>query len=153
MEENKEFSNKKECKNCGKCCTNILLLRTDEIDKIHKYITKNRIKPNNKNLVLSPLAPQYAGGGENTNHNISYVDRCPFLTDDNQCSIYSVRPQICKTFFCSSFCEGEIQMNYKNVRAISMLQTFFPEEYCPDLTNRLIIINNKIKSINKKIYK
>ena len=44
-------------------------------------------------------------------------------------------------------------MNYKNVKAINMLKTFFPDEYCPDLSEELKKINNKIKNINKKIYK
>ena len=104
MKENKESSNEKKCNNCGKCCTNILLLRMDEIDKIRKHIKQKGIIPNNKNSPVLFFDTPNVSSDKNINYNISYVDRCPFLSDENQCNIYSVRPQICKTFFCSSWC-------------------------------------------------
>lgn len=76
-----------QCSNCGECCTGILPLSNNEIDKIHKYIKKYHI--------------------ERSYHNYQalddYIDgRCPFRDDENKrCNIYEVRPNICRKFLCN----------------------------------------------------
>ena len=119
------------CKNCGKCCANILLVSHEEINTIKKYIKKHNILPINKQSVLIP-----------------YQDICPFLTKDKKCSIYEVRPPICKRYQCYE--EPTYDLDYRELKAISMISTFYPNEYCPQID--LSIINNKIKTNNKIIY-
>ena len=120
-----------ECKNCGQCCANVLLLSVSEIDKIKKYIQTNKIKPINRQTVLLP-----------------YQDVCPFLTQDKKCNIYEVRPAICKRYQCYE--EPTYDLDYRNLQAINMLRTFYPDEYCPHID--LSIINAEIKRKNKIIY-
>ena len=130
-----------QCSKCGKCCSNILLLREQEIKKIKKFIKQNNIKCNNKNSVM-------------LNTSGGYIDRCPFLSNDNLCMIYEVRPEICKEFKCSSYCDVEnTNMNYKNVRAINMLKTFYPDEYCPYNGIDLDLINQRLNNLSKQIYR
>jgi Fe-S-cluster containining protein len=120
-----------ECSNCGKCCTNILLLTADEITKIKKFINFNKIKPVNRNNFLT-----------------SYVDICPFLSNDKKCLIYEVRPQICQNFICKTEYDDKF-LNYKQIKAINMLKTFFPNEYCEDVD--LTEINNRLRNFKKNI--
>ena len=119
------------CKKCGKCCANILLVSFQEINTIKKYIKKNNILANNKQSIMIP-----------------YQDICPFLTVDKQCSIYEVRPAICKRYQC--YATPEYDLDYRDLRAINMLKTFYPKEYCPEID--LSAINNDIKTYNKIIY-
>lgn len=116
-----------ECKGCGKCCQNILLLTDQEIQRIKKYVKKNNIKLINRNTIFSTS------------------DVCPFLNKDNKCNIYPVRAEICKNFYCAEYMNTEPNLNYTNIKAIDMLLTFgegkefYPNP--PDLTE----INNNIK--------
>ena len=67
-----------------KCCTNILPLSDYEINKIKKYIRRNNITPINRSDL----------------ENDTYVDVCPFLSEDYRCNIYIMRPEVCKYFRC-----------------------------------------------------
>ena len=129
------------CLKCGNCCSNILLLTQAEIQTIKTYIKKNNVQPINRNSLLL-----FASEG--------YVDCCPFLTKENLCAIYNVRPKICKEFKCSAFCDLEEtnQTDYKNVKAVNMMRTFFPDEYCPYDDSKLDVINRRINNLTKKIY-
>jgi Fe-S-cluster containining protein len=125
-----KFSEFNKCKGCGKCCANILMLHSKEIDAIKKYISKNNIKPINRNNVFQT------------------VNVCPFLSENNKCLIYPVRSEMCQKFSCDK--SEQEELNYKGIKAINMLLTFFPNEYCsnpPDLTE----INDRIKKLVKKI--
>ena len=77
-----------KCTQCGECCSNLLPMTDEEIEKIRKYIKKYNIKEN-KHLV--PLA------------NPMIDMTCPFLDDSKsceKCTIYEARPNICKDFIC-----------------------------------------------------
>lgn len=120
-----------KCQQCGKCCANILLLSNTEIKRIKKYIQNNKIKPINRQSVMLP-----------------YQDICPFLTQDNKCSIYEVRPTICKRYQC--YKTPDYDLDYRNLQATNILKTFYPKEYCLDID--LSNINVKIKENNKILY-
>lgn len=134
------MSEKNNCNKCGACCANFLLLTNKEISQIKQYIIKNRIKPINRNSSLMT----------NTPYNC-----CPFLTKDNLCAIYSVRPLICKEFECSSFCDvtQTTETIYKDIKAINMMKTFYPNEFCPFDDKVLNEINKKITNLKIKMYK
>lgn len=120
------------CKNCGNCCANILMLSKEEVSNIKGYITKNNIELINRNHV-----------GLKEDVNI-----CPFLSKDNRCNIYEVRPSICRSYNCNKK-ESNI-MNYSGVKAINMLLTFGNNEFSiksPDLEE----LNNRIVELQKKM--
>lgn len=102
------------CNGCGKCCQNILMMHDDEIIRIKKYIKQNNIKPVNRNTIF-------------TNSDI-----CPFLNENNRCNIYPVRADICKNFFCKNFMETDMNYDYRGIKAIEVLGTFFPKEFNPN---------------------
>ena len=98
---------------------------------ISKFHILDNILPINKQSVLIP-----------------YQDICPFLTKDKKCSIYEVRPSICKRYQCYE--EPDYDLDYRDLQAINMLNTFYPKEYCPQID--LSAINERIKRNQKIIY-
>ena len=89
MEDNiYNFMKDGKCSNCGNCCSNILPMSDKEVEEIRRYVKKHNIKE------CRHLLP--AAGN-------SYDMTCPFRNNDTKkCMIYSVRPQICKSFVCDS---------------------------------------------------
>lgn len=122
------------CKRCGKCCSNILMVTDEEIANIKEYIKKNNVKIINRN-------------------NIAFkddVDICPFLSEDNsQCNIYSVRPNMCRCFNCNA--DLHKTMNYRGVKAINMLLTFGGKNVFSVNPPNLTYINQRIKQLQKKL--
>ena len=96
-----DLTNNGKCTQCGKCCSNILPMTDEEIEVIRKYIKKRGIKEH-KHMI--PLA-------------VPALDMtCPFLDDskpNEKCTIYEVRPAICKYFICS---EPHGALKYKKMR-------------------------------------
>ncbi len=70
-----------QCSKCGECCSNILPVSQEEVNKIQKYVIKNNIKPQTQMLVMQNRLA------------------CPYY-DGKKCFIYEVRPLICKEFYC-----------------------------------------------------
>ena len=70
------------CMRCTKCCSNYLPLTNKEISLLRQTIKKNKIKPVKNTMIQN------------------WYDVCPFL-DGNTCTIYNIRPLICRTFTCS----------------------------------------------------
>lgn len=73
-----------KCAGCGECCSNMLPLSRNEISRIKAYIKKHNIKEQRHNFMLG-------------------IDMtCPFRDDANKkCTIYPVRPDICRDFVCN----------------------------------------------------
>ena len=105
-----------KCSQCGTCCTNILMVSDKEVKKIKKFIKKNNIKLINRNNVLTQ----------------QYDNTCPFLTKNNKCMIYEVRPEQCRHFICSEYMNNKSYFNHLDKHIINMLLTFSPDSYCPD---------------------
>lgn len=84
-----DFTDNGKCIQCGQCCSNLLPMSKQEIDTIRRYIKKHRVKEHKH--FFSLINPQ--------------IDMtCPFLDDGKKtekCTIYQVRPQICKSFSCN----------------------------------------------------
>lgn len=105
----KDFTHKRHCAKCGECCSNTLPLTQSEIDIIRAYITEHKIKAvshSKKEKVID--------------------NSCPFLSLNKRCTIYEVRPLICKLFKCNrkappykhmKLFEKE-EMQLKDVRAV-----------------------------------
>ena len=76
------------CSSGGNCCSNLLPMSKKEIRTIHEYIRKNNIRESKHIL---PMAKQ------------PYDMICPFRDNGNKiCTIYPVRPEICRQFICDS---------------------------------------------------
>lgn len=86
-------TNNGKCVQCAECCGSILPMTDKEIETIRKYIKRYNIKP--QNHTTGPLAQPI-------------LDMtCPFCDakkDKEKCTIYEVRPKVCRDFSC---CPGE----------------------------------------------
>lgn len=102
-----------ECSNCGECCSNFLPLDNGEIRTIKIYIKKHNIKEQIHIPAISNIQDA----------------TCPFRDNENKrCTIYKVRPAICRSFICSKSMpeiEDAKTLMYKQKQAISMRKTFF----------------------------
>lgn len=102
-----------KCSKCGNCCSDILPLSDDEIRRIRKYVRQNGIRES-KHLI--PVA------------NPVLDMTCPFRDNGKKiCTIYDVRPEICRQFICNN--EQRAKMNRKRLRVgrrvFSMREVFF----------------------------
>lgn len=99
-----------KCRQCGKCCSNLLPLSEQDIKiiKSRKNLKENRrLFEKNWNAV------------------------CPFLNTHNKCDIYEDRPDICRHYTCYAFDNKiysdkfiEIMKNRK-YKLVDMREKFF----------------------------
>ena len=78
------FTNNGKCSRCGGCCNAVLPMTEKELHKLKRFVKNNHVKPRRK-LFLS----------EN-----SVDGTCPFLSGENMCMVYPVRPSVCRQFTC-----------------------------------------------------
>lgn len=79
-----------KCSECGDCCSNRLPMSPKEINQIKKYIKNHNIVEQKHGLLVLSRA--------------SIDLTCPFLDNtvkEHKCTIYPVRPQICKEYICN----------------------------------------------------
>lgn len=100
-----------QCSNCGQCCSDLLHLSKEEIQRIDEYLKEHNVIQHNK--------------GEN---NMC----CPFRNEMfKKCDIYGVRPEICKVFKCNKTAK-EAFINRKltnlNKKPRSMAELFFKDD-------------------------
>ncbi len=83
-----EAFEKIDCLECANCCSNISPIITDrDIERLAKYF---RIKP-------ADFVEKYL----HLDHENDYVFNntpCPFLGEDNYCSVYDLRPKACAEY-------------------------------------------------------
>lgn len=109
-----DFTVDGECSQCGACCSNLLPVSSKEVKEIHRYVKKHHI-PEQKRL--TPLA------------DVALDLTCPFRSEtEKKCLIYSVRPQICRSFRCD-YPRRHIQMNkemlHKRYQVVDMRKEFY----------------------------
>ena len=114
----KDYTHNGECSKCGNCCSKILPLTNKEINQIKAYIKRHDIKRQLHYPQVLRL------------ETIDWV--CPFLDDtkENKCTIYEVRPSICRVFNCHDYIDGSIfskQFNYQQTTKVDAIKTFFPD--------------------------
>lgn len=101
-----------KCSNCGDCCADVLPLDGNEIRIIRDYIRKHKIKE----IVH-----------KNCFQKIDLT--CPFRDNVNKiCTVYPVRPAICKCFICSkpqADIEKDKILFHTKKKAESMRHLFF----------------------------
>ena len=109
-----DFTVNGECSQCGACCSNLLPVSSKEVKEIHRYVKKHHI-PEQKRF--APLVDEV-------------LDlTCPFRPEtEKKCLIYSVRPQICRSFRCD-YPRRHIQMNkevlHKRYQVVDMRKEFY----------------------------
>lgn len=85
-----DFTDNGKCIGCGKCCSNYLPLSSREAKEIHRYMKKHHITEKKHNApTITPV----------------FDMTCPFLDESKsceKCSIYPVRPMICRDFKCDN---------------------------------------------------
>lgn len=95
------------CSQCGACCGAFLPVSDAEVKKIKNYVKAHHIKP------------QKHGTAVLANPAVDF--NCPFLDTTKKCekcTIYEVRPMICRLFKCSEgpdVCESMAGGGYKPV--------------------------------------
>lgn len=111
-----DFTKDGKCVGCGNCCSNLLPMSEGEINQIRHYIKKHDIKQHRK--VAPTVKP--------------FIDMtCPFLDDMKEydkCTIYPVRPQICRNFICNkppSKARKDKALFNQNRRTVNVRNEFF----------------------------
>lgn len=106
-----------KCTGCGNCCSNLLPMTDEEIEVIRKYIKRFHIKEQKINLPLAePMLDLM----------------CPFLDNSKKCekcTIYEVRPHICRQFSCDPKQRPQLDLSY-GLKALvrDVRNTFFGSE-------------------------
>lgn len=111
-----DFTVNGECSQCGQCCSDLLPVSSKEIKEIRRYIKKHHIKE----CIRRPPTT------ENT-----FDLTCPFRDDEKKiCTIYAVRPAICRDFRCDKPRKkimADKQMYRGRYTVVSMREIFFRE--------------------------
>ena len=110
-----DFTKDGKCIGCGACCSRFLPLSEKEISDIRSYVKNHKIKQQFHNCFALARPAQ--------------VDMtCPFLDDskpNNKCTIYEVRPLICKDFICQKGKVPNKALYYENRILVDMEEEFF----------------------------
>lgn len=110
-----DFTDNGKCIGCGNCCSDLLPIMDREIVVIKKYIKTNNIK---ESKTVYPFAFQ---------PTVNLM--CPFRDNVNRkCTIYEVRPEICRQFKCDLTSKGkraEMKKFSQEINFVSMRKTFF----------------------------
>jgi Fe-S-cluster containining protein len=101
-----------ECSNCGECCSDFLPVSPEDVRRIHRFVKQHNIKEH-KNVVLQA----------------DFDVTCPFRDNVHRvCTIYPVRPGICREFKCD-YSPTKLSENkeyfHRRYDIISMRQEFF----------------------------
>jgi Fe-S-cluster containining protein len=90
-------------KGCSLCCDIPVAISDLEAIIIKEYLDKNHIKYHK----LSPMGEKQKNAGKNRSIGDKYYGvKCLFLKDDN-CSIYSARPFVCRKYIVIGVCNME----------------------------------------------
>lgn len=109
-----DLTDNEKCTGCGGCCSNLLPMTDKEIRVIRGYVKKHRIKEHRHLLPLSEPA---------------FDMTCPFLDDSKKCekcTIYEVRPTICREFICCPSGRKPLDDKYRaTAKPVNVRETFF----------------------------
>ena len=113
-----DFTKDGECSQCGACCSDLLPISESEYSRIKRYIKKRNIKEQ-EHTVPAVLREQ---------PKLDLI--CPFLNENKKtekCSIYPVRPAICRFFVCDDpqGAKNHPELYEEERVPVSMRETFF----------------------------
>ena len=77
-----------ECKSCGKCCSYVTVeikepKNKEECDEIIWWLNHNKV------CVYVPNKGEWL---------LEFQSKCKFLSEDNMCNCYEIRPDICRKY-------------------------------------------------------
>lgn len=78
-----------DCRGCGECCSRFLPLSPYDLRRLEHYVRENGVKPHEPRGEVDLM--------------------CPWLTDGNECAVYAVRPEVCRSYRCDLHCRGELR--------------------------------------------
>lgn len=113
-----DFTKDGKCSQCEACCSDLLPISESEYSRIKRYIKKRNIKKQ-EHTVPAVLREQ------------PKLDlTCPFLNENKKtekCSIYPVRPAICRFFVCDDpqGAKNHPELYEEERVPVSMRETFF----------------------------
>lgn len=111
-----DYTKDGKCVGCGKCCSALLPLSSQEIKDIKQYIKQHHIKEQKH---IPPTREPV------------FDLTCPFLNESSEnekCTIYPVRPHICRVFQCNqppSTIKENKEHFWKTRKSCDMRETFF----------------------------
>lgn len=109
-----DYTDNGRCVGCGECCSNALPMKQKEIKTIKRYIKEHDIKEQKAQAVFA---------------NQTFDLTCPFMRKDvskDRCTIYPVRPQICRDFKCDKARHNEFfHGSMDGFMLIDVRDTFF----------------------------
>ena len=113
-----DFTKDGKCSQCGACCSDLLPISESEYSRIKRYIKKRNIKEQ-EHTVPAVLR-------ERPKLDLT----CPFLNENKKtekCSIYPVRPAICRFFVCDDpqGAKNHPELYEEERVPVSMRETFF----------------------------
>lgn len=107
-----DFTKNGQCCGCGSCCSNLLPVTESEIRSIKRYMKKHNIKECKH--ILPPM-------------DVRFDLTCPFLDttkSKDKCTIYPVRPAVCKSFICDPKQRKQFNATGKEF-IVDVRETFF----------------------------
>lgn len=96
--------NNPSCTNCNECCSMGVMLLPEEYKKLKKYLLNDNTGKTIYNDAVNRIK-KYSKGG-----TIYWM--CPFSNSNKKCSIYNIRPSICRDFHCKK----ELSENYNRAK-------------------------------------
>lgn len=70
------------CSRCGDCCSDILPVTDEELNKLRKFVRSRKYKPNTQ-VKIGMM--------------VRYDMTCPFLNSESRhCDVYDIRPEVCR---------------------------------------------------------
>lgn len=97
------------CINCNECCGMLTLITMEEYDFLTNYFETD---PEGRKIFrrgINKIKKHYRRG--------TLYLMCPLSDDQKRCSIYEIRPSICRTFHCKSDCHEDNRKHVDEVMA------------------------------------
>lgn len=125
-----------ECAGCARCCQAILPVSKKEIQKIKSYIGVKKIQPINRHTML----------------DTEFINICPFLSFENKCMIYPVRPEVCKRFLCSHYKDKSAKyFNHTDKIIVNFYNEFLKNQSYPCPETNILKLNASYTAQKSKL--
>lgn len=109
--------NNPNCNNCNECCSILSMLLEKEYKDLKKYLKKDK---EGQRVYKEAVARIEKAKEKNT---LSLM--CPFSNSKKRCSIYKVRPSICREFHCTKeLAEDYDKSKYEDEHQYTILDLF-----------------------------
>jgi len=119
-----EAFQKIDCLKCANCCkTTSPIFRDVDIARLSKYMR----------MSVNDFTKRYLHMDSDNDYVLNFVP-CPFLADDNSCSVYDHRPKACQEY---------PHTDRKKISGIMEL-TFKNAEVCPAVSRMFLSISEKM---------